>query len=148
MEANDKLKLLGGLALAFAFAYTCTIISNFHELDSIKLWPVVPGSVTKSEHLKQDRFQSSDYRIQYEYLVKNQRFSSSEFRVWGANKSDYEKYQPGKPVQVHYNPASPSMSFVEVGINEENVPKHIIGNVLFYCLAIALLIAKPRRSES
>jgi hypothetical protein len=136
------MKLFGGIFLALGVGYTCLIVSDFHEVDEIKTWPTVPGVITKSEHIEKDRFASSDYRISYEYLVKGQTCDSHEFRLWGANKGDFDKYKVGMKVDVHYNPNSPMSAFVETDINQENIPKHLGSNFLVYVLGIALWVTK------
>jgi hypothetical protein len=123
------------------------IISDFHETDEVKGWPTAAGVVTRADHVNQDKFHSTDYRIGYEYLVKGERFNSQEFRIWGANKSDFDKYKVGTPVNVHYNPSSPSVSFVETSINQENIPRHVIGNILVYALGIAVFLFKKKQPQ-
>ena len=141
------MKLLGGIFLAFGVGYTCLIISDFHELDEIKTWPTGPGVITNAEHIERDRFSSSDYRISYQYVVQGQTFDSHEFRLWGANKADFDKYKIGTRMLVHYNPVSPGTAFVETGINQENIPKHAGSNVFVYILGVMLWVTKRAPRE-
>lgn len=141
------MKLTSAIAIGFALMQTIVIICETRSMEQAKTWPTSQGVIIRSEHGKPNRFSFSDYVIAYEYPVEGQSYSSSEFRMWGPTKADFDKYKAGMRVPVRYNPQSPSVAYVETEINRDVLPKMILTNIGAYILGIGLWFVKRRDVE-
>lgn len=80
----------------------------------------------------------------YEYVVDGQRYGGKRLRFapWGIlsleqAQVDVLKYRPNSSIQIHYNPAAPSDSVIEVGVMPSLWPC-IAGSAAFGALALRL----------
>lgn len=89
-------------------------------------WPTVPGSVIEAaaEPVYGSRTGPGwRIRVQYEYVVGGQRFSSNRVRLTRRlgeqtevkAREELVLYRPGEPIPVHYKPDRPSKSVLVPG---------------------------------
>ena len=131
-----------GVAIV-AVAYLAWFIRLLQRARASRTWPSTEGRILSAQAQNLGRGRGS-VLVYYEYVVNGRQYRGKRLRFapWGAlsfddAKADVLKYRPTCSIQIHYNPAVPNDSVIELGV----VPSLwlcIAGSAAFGALALTL----------
>lgn len=112
------------------------IASQFIAASRSVSFPTAPGQVVSSEVESQRSSGGGGVgrgrtvhraKISYTYTIGGQTYSGDRVRYaeWSSSSSGHaqslvQRYPPGAPISVHYNPARPEVSVIEPGLSDES----------------------------
>jgi hypothetical protein len=138
------LLLIGGLLIFQAFR-------SKRKVEESATWPITPGrvnssSVTRQYHHDNDGGGHYSYTpvVQYTYSVMGQSFTSNRISFGIRNSSQgsanatVQRYPSGAPVNVHFDPAKPQDSVLEVTQSKTAFGCQLVGGVVLALIGLGI----------
>jgi hypothetical protein len=121
-----KKKHLGVFLIAFGMLALVLFLFSFRNCKATSAWPSTTGKILSSQVKEDSADDTATARVQYEYIVDEEIFTSKTIRAFGIGKFNFAEpasrvkdFPVGKEVTVYYNPENHSQSVLLHGLPDK-----------------------------